>query len=150
MVSESGIAPLPGVEAAADWVMRLTRMQRECHRHSGLSMPRRGDGVAQSGYARGAMGDARDVGRGRSHISEARPIRQAQGRLWGTRLGGGSVPEGLVSLVVAGERIARQPCLASEVAGVFRVRAAHGSAKGYQKRSAAAGSDDFRVERWIL
>ena len=40
--------------------MRLTRIPRECHRHSAFSMPRRGDRLAQSGYASGASGDAGD------------------------------------------------------------------------------------------
>src|SRR6266702_1866982 len=56
MMRESGIAPLPGVEAAADWVIRLTRMQRECHGRVGCSMPRGGDGMAQSGDAGGRDG----------------------------------------------------------------------------------------------
>jgi hypothetical protein len=65
-------------------------------------------GVAPCDYYMGCVkGGVSGTGScgGPTHVSEARPIRQAQGRLWGTRFGGGShgFRRGMIRVLPFGE-----------------------------------------------
>src|SRR5579875_3339419 len=51
IVIETGMAPLPGNEAAEEWEMRLTRMQRGLHPRMELSMAHKGNRMSQRGHS---------------------------------------------------------------------------------------------------
>src|ERR1035441_442046 len=81
MVRESGIAPLPEAEGVQAWVIRLTRMQREWHRHLGPAIPQLGyQGNTKRSGAAHSVGLERNQSRDIRFRSIAGALAQWRGR----------------------------------------------------------------------